>query len=163
MLIIAEKLRLISFSSLMEVYIEGNLEKAKEDFSYEPEVLGLRHAEEDFYHYLSACFFKTPGAKYAIWEEHSRYVSALRLEPYKDGLLISALETAPDHRRKGYATLLLKEVLSTLNGKVYSHVSKTNIASLKTHEKCGFHRIEEHAVYLDGSVNSRACTLRICL
>jgi ribosomal protein S18 acetylase RimI-like enzyme len=82
------------------------------------------------------------------------------LEPYRDGLLVEALETAPGYRRRGYAEALLRQVLGSFAGKkIYSHVDKTNIPSLRLHEKCGFSRISECAAYIDGSINSRACTL----
>ena len=152
-------MRQLPFSQLMQVYVEGNLEKAEEDFGEYPLEVGLRMAEEDFYQYLQEVFFRTPGAIYALWMEKGVCVSALRLEPYRDGVLLSALETAPDHRRFGYGKQLVLSILEELDGKkVYSHVSKTNIASLALHESCGFLRIKESAVYLDGSVNSKCCT-----
>ena len=110
-------------------------------------------AEQDFYQYLRECFFAVPGAFYAVWVEHDRYVSALRMEPYKDGLLLEALETAPEHRQKGYATALIRAALQKAGSvKVYSHVSKKNVPSWKTHEVCGFQKILDYAVYADGSV-----------
>jgi RimJ/RimL family protein N-acetyltransferase len=75
------------------------------------------------------------------------------LEPYRDGLLLEALETAPECRRKGFAAELVRAAQGYAAGtKIYSHVNKGNLASLRTHEKCGFHRIADHAVYADGSV-----------
>ena len=144
MLYMARSLGELNFSQLMEVYIEGTQ--------------GLLQAEQDFYQYLREVFFATPDDVYAIWQENGRYVSALRLEPYKDGLLLAALETAPEHRRKGYAEALIRSILPD-SGKVYSHVHKRNRPSLRLHEKCGFRRISETAAYLDGSVNDRCCTL----
>lgn len=151
MLLIVRSMRELDFSLLMSVYEEGNLEKAAEG-------LGLLQVEQDFYQYLRYDFFKVPKAYYAIWQVNGEYVSALRIEPYKDGVLLSGLETAPCHRRHGYAGLLVKQVLS-MEKKVYSHVSKQNLASLGVHEKCGFRRISEQAKYIDGSVNSKCCTL----
>lgn len=159
MLIVARYLHQISFSGLMEVYIEGNLEKARDDFSDLPEYMGLQRTEQDFYQYLRECFFATPGAVYAIWEEQGKYVSAVRWEPFADGVLISALETAPECRGKGCATMLLEHVLAMLEGPVYSHVGKRNNPSLAVHRKCGFEIIGDRARYLDGSVNSAAYTL----
>jgi len=159
-MIIAKRLRDISFRDLMDVYLEGNLEKAREEFFDMPQYAGLEQAEQDFYQYLWECFFKIPGACYGIWEEKGRYISALRWEPYQDGVLISALETAPAYRGQGYASKLLTAVLEELEGPVYSHVSKHNTPSLCVHRKCGFQIISESAKYLDGSVNSRAYTLR---
>ena len=160
MLFIARTLRELDFSQLMAVYAEGNRENAADFYPDLPEGQGILQAEQDFHQYLRESFFKTPGAYYAVWLEEGRYVSALRLEPYKDGMLLEALETVPDQRRKGCAQRLLRAVLP-MEKKVYSHVSKRNIPSLKVHEKCGFRRISEQAVYIDGSVNGKCCTLCI--
>ena len=73
-------------------------------------------------------------------------------------MLLEALETHPQHRRKGYALRLMAAVLAG-QSRVYSHVGKKNKASLGVHEKCGFRRISEQATYIDGSVNSHCCTL----
>jgi len=149
----------LDFTSLMRVYKEGNLEKAEEEYAHLPKEFGLLQAEQDFYQYLRDCFFSTDGAFYCLWSVEDAYVSALRMEPYRDGLLLEALETAPDQRRRGYGEALMRQVLDSLNGeKIYSHVSKTNTASLRLHKKCGFTRISEYAAYIDGSVNSHACT-----
>ena len=85
MLILAQSIRDLSFSKLMGVYIEGNLENAEEFYPDLPEGQKLMQAEQDFYQYLNEVFFRTSGAVYAIWEEQGAYVSALRLEPYRDG------------------------------------------------------------------------------
>lgn len=160
MLLIAGSLRQLSFSALMEVYAGSNLEKAREEYFREPEAVGLRLAEEDFYGYLSRVFFTEQGSVYAIWVEKERYVSALRLERWQNGLLVTGLETAPDCRGRGYAGMLIRAVLEKYPGEnIYSHVHRENKASLAVHEHCGFQRILEYSRYLDGSVNRRACTL----
>ena len=159
MLILVYSLRQLRFGELMGVYAQGNREKAQRDYPEESPGAGLRLAEEDFYDYLRQCFFKTSGAVYAVWQEDGSYVSALRLEPYRDGVLVTALETAPLERGKGYASQLLRAVLAQAEGPVYSHVAKDNLPSLGLHGKLGFRRIQERALYLDGSVDSRACTL----
>lgn len=153
-------MRELDFCQLMEVYEEGNLESAAALYPDVPEGQWPLLAEQAFYQYLRECFFPAEGAVYAVWMVRGRYVSALRLEPYQDGVLLAALETAPGHRRKGYATALMAAVLMKMGDrKVYSHVEKRNGASLRVHQKCGFHRIAEHAVYADGSVTRNACTL----
>ena len=155
----ANKMRELNFGQLMELYSEGNLENAREFFPNLPENQQILAAEQSFHQYLRECFYKTAGAGYALWVVDGRYVSALRLEPYQDGLLLEALETHPEDRQKGYASELIRSVLAALPGeKIYSHVGKRNTASLKTHEKCGFQRILEHAVYADGSVLTSAYT-----
>lgn len=161
MLYLARNLSQLHFGSLMAVYADANRENGREAWPEEPEMRQIQLAEEEFYRYLSQVFFKTPGAICAVWEKSGRYVSALRLEPYRDGLLLEALETDPEQRRRGYAAGLIEAVQTYLGegGKLYSHVDKRNLPSLKTHEKCGFRRIADVAVYVDGSVNRKACTM----
>lgn len=156
---VAEKLSQLRFSLLMDVYEEGNRENGRQMYPGLPENEQLLRAEASFYAYLTESFFKTPGAVYAMWTEQGQYVCALRLEPYQDGHLLEALETKPDHRNRGCAAALMKAVLERWPGKIYSHVSKGNMASLAVHEKCGFQKILDHAVYIDGSVARNPWTL----
>lgn len=159
MLIVAKSMKDLSFGKLMQVYAEGNLENGQEFWPDEPVGRQLALAEEEFYLYLHQTFFRTEGACYLILQEGGRYLSALRLEPYRDGLLLEALETAPECRRQGYAAALVLAALDYAKGiKVYSHVNKGNVPSLRTHEKCGFERIMESAVYIDGSADCKCCT-----
>ena len=161
MLCITRKLTDLSFFSLMEVYEESNRENAAAFWPNASAEDARQMAEQEFYQYLREIFFPTPNAVYALWIEGEKYRSALRLESYRDGLLLSALETAPDQRCKGYAEALVCGVLAQFpDTKIYSHVHKANVPSLKLHEKCGFQRIMEHSVYLDGSVNDKCCTMR---
>lgn len=160
MLLIAKYFREIAFGELMRVYEEGNRENGAEFWPDMPENQRLLQAEQDFYQYLREVFFRTPGAVYCIWQEGGHYRSALRLEPYQDGLLLEALETAPEDRRKGYARALIGAVLDRCGQtKIYSHVHKQNHPSLAVHESCGFRKLKEYAVYVDGSVNQRCCTM----
>lgn len=159
MLIVAENLQELSFSKLMEIYIEGNQENGAELFPEEPAFRQLELAEGEFRQYLKENFFSSPRAFYAIWTEGNRYVSALRMEPYRDGLLLEALETAPDQRQQGYATRLIRSVQNLPQvDRIYSHVSRNNLPSQAVHKKCGFRIVADYAVYIDGSVNSRAVT-----
>jgi len=156
MLLIAKRLAELDFPALMDIYIEGNREKADEYGDG-----GLLQAEREFYDYLREDFFRQRDAFYAVWVEQGKYVSAFRLEPYKDGWLLEALETAPDHRKRGCAKALMGSVLGMMGQSViYSHVSKRNEASLRTHYACGFVKHLDHVVYLDGSVSHRGITLQ---
>lgn len=152
MLYFAKRLCELDFGQLMEVYTQSNRENGDLRYSQLPAGERMLRAEQDFYQYLRECFFPTTGAVYALWVENGRYVSALRLEPYQDGLLLEALETAPEHRQKGYATKLVNAVTADMGETVYSHVSRKNTASQKTHIRCGFRRILPYARYADGSV-----------
>lgn len=159
MLCIATKIHQLDFSKLMEIYIEGNQENGAllcRDMSPNQQLL---QAEQAFYQYLTGSYFQTQGAMYAIWTEQGQYISALRLEPFLDGLLLEALETAPAFRRQGYGMKLIQAVQKAYPQKIYSHVSKRNIPSLRIHEKCGFCRVLDYARYIDGSVSQTAVTL----
>ena len=159
MLCVVSKLQDLNFSQLMAVYEEGNQENAE---CFWPELSAgqqMLRAEQAFYQYLAEGFFSVPGAVYAIWQEQGVYISALRLEPYEDGLLLEALETAPDQRRQGYAERLIRAVQGEFPQKIYSHVSKKNLPSLAVHKKCGFRQVLDYAKYIDGSVARNAVTL----
>ena len=159
MLLIAKSLRELDFRQLMDVYEEGNRENARQQYPQLPESQGVSEAEQDFYAFLKEGFFAVSGAFYAAWTVDGRYVSALRMEPYRDGWLVEAVETKPDCRRNGYAYSLMKAVFSALQaGKVYSHIHKKNLPSQKLHEGLGFRRCADRAVYIDGSVNDRCAT-----
>ena len=155
----------LNFSELMGVYTESNQLTGHElytDLSQEAQVY---EAEQNFYHYLNECFFHQKDSYYAVWEESGHYLSALRIEPYLDGLLLCGLETHPSVRRQGYAAKLIHAVLSQLADssvlRVYSHISKKNQPSLITHLNCGFQIIKDYAVYSDGSVLHSSYTLSI--
>lgn len=162
MLLIAKSMPEISFGKLLEVYSAGLLEQAGEEYAYLPCGQALLQVEQSFYQYLRECFFSTQGSVYCIWQEGTHYLSALRLEPYRDGFLLSALETMPQYRNRGYAEMLMKAVLQNLKEfgvtRVYSHIDRRNRASLAVHRRCGFRQILEYAVYLDGSVSASAGT-----
>ena len=164
MLLIARKMHELCFQELMKVYADGNRENGNDLWPNESADRQLALAEQDFYDYLHQTFFRIPGAYYAVWQEAGRYVCALRMEPYRDGMLLEALETAPEFRRSGYAKELILAVFAQSGScKVYSHIHKRNLPSLRTHEACGFQKILDHAVYADGSVLSNSVTMMIAL
>ena len=164
MLKIIDSLRDIDFRQLMDVYEEDNQRNGKQNYSDFQDGLQLIYAEQDFYTYLEI-FFSEPTARYAVWIEGERYVSALRFERYRDGLLLNALETAPAARQKGYATRLICAVLdylrSTGSGILYTHIEKGNLPSLSVHKMCGFSVIADQAEYLDGTARTDSYTLSI--
>lgn len=155
----------LQFGKLMEVYMESNLLNGSENYPTLPRAEQLIFAEQDFYQYLSQVFFKQVDSFYAVWDLGTHFGSALRIEPYRDGVLLCALETAPTMRHTGLASRLIDAVVAYLSmqgsGIIYSHVSKRNTASLSVHKKCGFQIIAEHAVYSDGSVLQNLRTLAL--
>lgn len=159
MLKIYSRLDELSFGQLMLVYEEGNRENAEERYPRMDRNAALLKAEQDFYNYLSDVFFQSKRAFYAVWEENGEYISALRMEPYQDGMLLEALETRPGFRKQGFAKKLLAGVLLEIGGKVYSHVDKQNNASLAVHFACGFEKILDSAVFIDGTLAPWCVTL----
>ena len=152
----------LNFRSLTEVYRETCQRNGGHNYPHQPLFQQLLMAEQDLYG-ETKCFFADPNAFYAVWEQDGRYMSALRMEPYKDGLLLEGLETAPDLRGNGYAKKLVLAVLSALSNEsglpVYSHIDKNNKASLAVHRACGFEKVRDCAVFADGSVSGNACTM----
>ena len=134
---------------LMDIYSESNFENT--DYFYPDEAdktIAVRKVEEGFMDFLKNDFFRNAGASYWILDENGGWVSALRISRIKADLyFLEALETRPDQRGKGYASLLLSSVVETLKNdgpfRLCDCVSKKNTASLKTHEKCGFQVVSE--------------------
>ena len=153
----------LNTEQLLLVYRQSNSENGRHIHRALETKEQVRLAEDAFLSYLREEFFAIRGSFYAVWVSDGAYKAALRMEPYKDGLLLTALETAPQERRKGYAFTLLTHMLEytqTLGYKyIYSHVEKHNVASLGSHYKCGFRRIADSAVYIDGTVTQKSCTL----
>lgn len=112
--------------------------------------------------YLRREFFRKAGDRCCLWIADGRCVSMLRLEPWRDGLLLTGLETLPEDRNHGYAAALLTAVGEYLSNsgvnKVYSHIDHRNRLSIRVHEKCGFRRIADTATLLDGTVTTRMGT-----
>lgn len=145
-----------------EIYGESIRKRGEKQFGYASEERQHLLAQEDFYLYLRDIFFGRKDSRYYFWQEDGHLVSALRVEPHEDGLLIEAMETMPGMRGRGYAGELLKAVLEDLkeNGAavVYSHIDKRNTASIAVHKKCGFYQIRDYAALIDGSVSNRYAT-----
>lgn len=154
MLKFARNMSQLPFSQLKKVYEQSIREAA--DREYGAEELGILRAEMELYDYLRNTFFKTDGAYICMWEEAGRIVSVLRLEPFRDGLLVTGLETAPECRGKGYATHLLRSSMAQLGNDipVYAHVHRSNQASAVVHRNCGFEIIANYSVFLDGSIST---------
>ena len=162
MLKIIRSMKDLDFGLLMDVYEESNRASGRKYHSHLSENQQLMQAEQDHYGFLRQ-FFRDGKSFYAVWAPGGRYKAALRIDPYRDGLLLEGLETAPAARGQGNATALVKVVLTYLEEQdclpVYSHVHKKNMASLALHKSAGFQIIKDHAIFLDGSVSNDAYTL----
>lgn len=154
----------IDKAQLLSVYAQSLGKAAAKRFSRLTPEEALWNARQEYLLFLQQAFFSRPGDLLAVWVENGQYVSALRLEAYQDGVLLEALETAPGHRRKGYASQLIRSVLNEVKPgtKVYAHVDKHNLPSLHTHEACGFRRWKDSAAFVDGTISASAVTLLYC-
>lgn len=128
---------------VQSVYKEASYELAKEKHPDMEDLTEAIREEENYYveKFLSKFLLKEEHA-YCVLEENGEWVSALRLAKCDGYHFMEAMETAPAHRHKGYASKLMTEVLKYLaenhTGILRSNVRKTNVASLATHRKCGF-------------------------
>ena len=134
---------------LMDVYSESNFENTDYFFPDETDkAVAVRKVEEGFCSFLKEEFFSNAGNDYWVLEENGIWVCALRLNLIEKGLYyLEALETKPDCRKQGYATKLMNGVLSKLKSegsfRICDCISKKNIASIRTHEKCGFRIVSD--------------------
>ena len=163
MLVCAKAFQELDFDSLMEVYLEGNRENGEDLYPEESPERQLELAKRDFGCYLRESFYRQENACYWLWSADGAYRSALRLEPYQDGLLLEALETHPNHRRRGYAKKLISAVLEQLPAgtRVYSHISKRNTPSIASHLACGFHKLLDYSVDTDGERYDHQVTMAV--
>ena len=163
MLKIITNINELNLEQFLQIYKESFIKNGRNHFWQFSEDQQVAFAEEEMLDYLRNDFFRGPGAFAAAWAADGTYKSALRMEPYRDGMLLHALETAPEARRQGCAYALIKatmEYLQTQNcNVVYSHIDKRNKASLRLHEKCGFIPFSDFAVYLDGTVTQSSRTM----
>lgn len=161
MLKVLDRLQDVDFAQLKIVYSESIATAAKCDYPELTPNLQLINAEQDFYAFISL-FFTFPKARIYVLTKNDAYLSAMRMEAYQDGLLMEALETAAEHRRCGLAKELIKCAILCLSseghGKLYSHVAKDNLPSLAVHRKCGFRKIADDAIYVDGTRHDDSTT-----
>lgn len=134
---------------LMDVYAESNYENTDYFFPEETDkAVAVRKVEEGFCGFLKDEFFSRDGNAYWVLEENGIWVCALRLNLIENGLYyLEALETKPDCRKQGYATKLMNDVIEKLKSegsfRICDCISKKNIASIRTHEKCGFRIVSD--------------------
>lgn len=162
MLYIAREMRQLDETKLMALYEESHRKAGAREYSMEAPDRQLLLTEADSADYLRQVFFSQPGASCCIWLEENQYLSALRLEPYQDGLLITALETHPLRRSQGFGKSLLQAVQATVAEEsdlpLYSHIHKKNLPSQQLHRTCGFQVQLPYARYISGETSRSAET-----
>ena len=160
MLIIFSCISNISFSALMDLYSETNINDCLKYYPDLTQQEALFNVESSFYHYLNDVFFHSDNSAYYVWVENGIYISALRLEAYNDGLLLTGLETHMEFRNLGYAKKLISEVTARMRSgtRIYSHIDKKNVASAGVHKACGFVKIQDYGQMLDGTLDKETDT-----
>lgn len=158
MLTIISNANRLPYSQVMYVYEQSVQENGARKYPNNSRAEQLLYAEQDLFAYLQNVL-ERKLAVLAFWSHNNRFVSGLRLEKYRDGWLLTSLETAPMERERGFASLLVRSVLKQFaDCRIYSHISDNNYASIAIHLSCGFQKIEDRAVFLDGSQSSSAST-----
>lgn len=154
MLLIADKIENIEISRLFTVYSETISSMKQEYGAFRGEYAFIISLQE---------FLSSENAYLGIWCVDGIYMSAVRLEPYRDGYILSCLESAPEHRNCGAAKAIITEMINFANDRgflpLYSHIHKSNLASIKAFTHCGFEITGKPAVFLDGSVYASYHTL----
>lgn len=167
MLKIIKSISELNDRQFLAVFAESIRKNGQDFYGHLSENQQVKRAEEDLLSFLRDDFFHQKNAFCAAWIVDGEYKSVLRMEPYRDGLLLYGLETAPDARKMGYAFSLITEVTTYLRQSkyetVYSHISKRNFPSLGLHKKCGFQIISDSAVYVDGTVTQNSYTMLLKL
>lgn len=149
----------VNFSQLMSIYEESNFEYGRK-YSHSSNPWEQLRVGEEFLREDIAAFLKEENRILALWHAEGRPVSAMRLEPYADGLLLTCLETAREARGRGAAkNLILHTICYFDKQKIYSHVREDNAISLAVHQSSGFRVVKDYAVLLDGTVSHLFYTL----
>lgn len=152
MLKIVKSLRDLDYPQLLAVYRE-QLEKS-----------AVRGREAAFYEDLSLFLAKRDNVC-CLWAPQGRYAACVRVERYRDGFLMTCLETAPECRRQGFAYALVKTILRNFSQhgdkRVYVHVAKNNHPSINLHSKVGFRTVSDSARLVDGTVSQNYMTMEI--
>ena len=162
MLRVIQSMSELPFDQLMAVYRESNMRSARRMWGEDDPERALSMVERMAYEDLQCGFFTIRDARLCVWVVENQCVSDLRLEPWRDGWLLAALETSPDHRNQGYAQSLLRSVQGYLAERgpvrLYSHIHSRNTPSIRVHEQCGFRKISDTAALLDGTITTQMGT-----
>ena len=112
-----------------------------------------KEIKQDYFNFLHEYTRSADFRAYFLLVEDGKIVSLCRVLP-KTILYLEGVETHRDVQNRGYATMLLKEVINYLKEADYmcvrSNVAKNNNASIKIHQKLGFFKYDEtktHARY----------------
>ena len=161
MLQIIRDFRKLNMGQLSRLYEEEIQFNGAKNYPYLDQNRQILESEQDAYAYYRE-FLSQSDAFFAVWLEDQHYQCGMRVEPYRDGVLITGLETHPSCRCSGYASMLMEQTRDYLldNGvtKIYSHIRNDNLPSIRVHRKCGFIKIQDTASFLDHSADIHSGT-----
>ena len=165
MLLVLQSPEELDVPAILAIYRESALENCQGMFPAETFDASLEQYEAGYTAFMREEFFAQPERFWMVETADGLWSSALRLLPLEEPntWMIEALETHPDHRRKGYAARLLTDTIRFMeetHGEIVllSGVGKRNTASLQTHLRSGFVR-EKESWTEDGETSDRTCTM----
>lgn len=158
MIKIVKDYREIDFDKLFEIYKNISKKDLKDYYPRLEFEEGIKEYKIEYREFIKD-FLKSPDNSVVINIKEDIYLSAFRLitlNKEESKFYLEALETHNDHFNKGYASELISKTLKLLSFDkeiiVESAIKKTNIASLRTHEKCGFKIYKDYAVFEDEGI-----------
>lgn len=165
MLLVLQSPDELDVPKLLAIYQESSQENCQKMFPAETFTASLEQYEAGYTAFMREEYFAKPGRFWMVETTDGLWASALRLLPLEEPntWLIGALETHPEHRRKGYAARLITNAIRFMeeaHGSItlLSGVGKRNTASLQTHLRCGFVR-EKETWTEEGKTSDRHCTM----
>lgn len=85
--------------------------------------------------------------KIALWDEKPVGYYAVKKEPEKSKIFLSKVYIDKEHRGKGIATVMLRDILDIAEDaglkSIYLTVNKNNKNSIAVYEKMGFRKVDE--------------------
>lgn len=98
-----------------------------------------------------------------FWMSREELVSCVRCEISGSQALLYSLETAPNHRGKGFGKSLVSSAVDYLIKQgitdIHTHIKKNNKISLSLHDSLGFEISKDSARLIDGTVSQKYYTL----
>jgi RimJ/RimL family protein N-acetyltransferase len=81
--------------------------------------------------------------KIFILEDNSLVpVGTIRSDEVEDGVYVLSWSISPNHRKKGYGTLILELFLKNKIGKFIAEIKPENVGSIRMVEKNGFKKVD---------------------
>ena len=155
MVSVIDEIDKLDFLKICDVYKDDLERKRKIRHRLIAKSEGATLVKQEYLRYLEDVFFGQYNGKLFVYQDYDRYLSAVCIEPFKDGLLLDSLVTVPEARRRGYAKKLIDYALDYCKTRpVYAHIHYNNKASRLLHEKIGFSLLCEYAHMLDGSIRN---------